>query len=83
VVKDRTGKVTHAARTFAANLGDEGRRARFLIRDRDTKFTASFDRIVGSVGAGTILAPVRLPKADSAQVENDDWFWTYMRRFSI
>jgi hypothetical protein len=54
-----------AARNFAANLEDEGRRVRFLIPDRDSKFTASFDRVVASVGAETVLAPVRSPKANA------------------
>lgn len=33
--------VTQVARNFAADLEEAGRRFRFLIRDRDTKFTAS------------------------------------------
>jgi hypothetical protein len=56
--------VTQAAGNLAADLEDEGRRVRFLIPDRDTKFTAGFERVVASVGAETILAPVRSPKTN-------------------
>jgi putative transposase len=57
--------LTEAARNFAANLENQGGRVRFLIRDRDTKFTAGSDPVVASVGAETILAPVRSPKANA------------------
>jgi hypothetical protein len=35
--------VTQVARNSAADLQDAGRRFRFLIRDRDTRFTVTFD----------------------------------------
>ena len=47
--------VTQVARNFCTELEEAGRR--FLIRDRDTKFTASFDQIFASIGAKTILTP--------------------------
>ena len=57
--------VTQVARNFCADLEEAGRRVRFLIRDRDTKFTASFDNVFASIGAETILTPVRSPKANA------------------
>jgi transposase InsO family protein len=57
--------VTQVARDFAAELEGAGRRVRFVIRDRDTKFTASFDNIFASIGAEAILTPVRSPKANA------------------
>ena len=55
--------VTQVARNFCTDLEDAGRRLRFLIRDRDTKFTTSFDEVFASIGAETVLTPVRAPNA--------------------
>ncbi len=57
--------VTQVARNFAAELEEAGSSLRFLIRDRDTKFTASVDRIFASIGIETILGPVRSPGANA------------------
>jgi putative transposase len=57
--------VTQVARNFASDLEDAGCHARFLIRDRDTKFTASFDAVLASIGIETIRTPVASPQANA------------------
>ena len=57
--------VTQVARNFCAELEETHRWVRFLIRDRDTKFTTGFDHIFASMGAETILTPVRSPNANA------------------
>jgi transposase InsO family protein len=57
--------VTQVARNFAAELEEARRQVRFLVRDRDTKFTASFDAVFASIGVEIILTPVRSPRANA------------------
>ena len=57
--------VTQVARNFAAELEEAGRHFRFLIRDRDTKFTASFDDVLASIGIEAVKTPVRSPRANA------------------
>ncbi|MDQ3345101.1 MAG: integrase core domain-containing protein [Chloroflexota bacterium] len=57
--------VTQQARNLAMELDDRSTAIRFLIRDRDTKFTRAFDEVVRSAGARVILTPVRAPNANA------------------
>ena len=57
--------VTQVARNFTSDLDEAVRRFRFLIRDRDSKFTACFDAIFASIGVDAIQTPVRSPRANA------------------
>jgi putative transposase len=57
--------VAQVARNFTSELEDTGRRFRFLVRDRDTKFTATFDAVLASIGIETIRTPVASPRANA------------------
>jgi putative transposase len=57
--------VTQQARQFAWRLEEHPSRFRYLIRDRDSKYTRDFDAVFASAGLEIVKTPVRAPKANA------------------
>ncbi len=55
--------VAQQARNLIMTVAEQEQRPRFLIRDRDSKFTAVFDEVFRSEGIRVIRAPVAAPRA--------------------
>ena len=68
--------VAQQARNLVAVLDDQATAFKFLIRDRDTKFSRAFDDVWRSTGVEIIRTPVRAPNANAVA---ERWVGTVRR----
>jgi putative transposase len=57
--------VTQQARNLLMNLEEHADGFKFLVRDRDAKFTAAFDAVLTAVGVRIIKTLVQAPRANA------------------
>ncbi|WP_431921825.1 hypothetical protein [Nonomuraea jabiensis] len=57
--------VTHAMKNLVMDLDDVGCGARFLLRDRDGKFSVLMDEVLTEAGTKTVLTGIRIPRMNA------------------
>ncbi len=53
------------ARNLMMDLGEQGHRVKFMIRDRGSNYTAAFDAVLAGAGTRTVLCNVRTPRMNA------------------
>jgi putative transposase len=77
VTTNPTGSwVAQQARNLLMGLGERADYIRFLIRDRDAKYTRVFDEVCTVLDARVIRTPVRAPRANALA---ERWIGTVRR----
>jgi putative transposase len=56
---------TQAARNLLMDLGDRAATVKFLLRDRDSRFTRAFDTVFAADGIRILTSPPRAPRANA------------------
>jgi transposase InsO family protein len=59
------GWVAQQARQLAWSLAERASPPRFLIHDRDSKFSGAFDEVFRSAGLEIVKTPIQAPKANA------------------
>src|SRR5713101_1390940 len=56
---------TQQARNLLMDLGEQAHRVKFMIRDRGSNFTTTFDAVLAGAGIRTVLCNVRTPRMNA------------------
>ncbi|MFD1938760.1 integrase core domain-containing protein [Nonomuraea mangrovi] len=68
--------IVQLGRNLLMDLEDAGSKAKFLIRDRDSKFTAAFDTLLTDAGIKIVTTGIRVPRMNSL---TERWIQTCRR----
>lgn len=68
--------VAQLGRNLVMDLQETGTTARFLIRDRDAKFTAAFDAVLSDAGLRVVTTGIRIPRMNAIM---ERWIQTCRR----
>ena len=64
-VHPSTAWTTQAARNLLRDLADRATTVKFLLRDRDFRFTRAFDEVFAADGIRILPSPPRVPRANA------------------
>ncbi|MFI1736007.1 integrase core domain-containing protein [Streptomyces acidicola] len=68
--------IVQLGRNLLMDLEDADSKAKFLIRDRDSKFTAAFDALLADTGPKVVTTGTRIPRMNSL---TEQWIQTCRR----